>query len=433
MKATLLVLCGLLACSWAKTVPVRTVTYDGDRVFRCNSKEMSKTELAKIFTHDAADMWAERADGTFDVRTLSQQERGADLEAILHSTAACNMVIANVEDYIASFEASARVAAEKVNSPAAWHDDYHTYAEIYAWYQELALEHPDVLHFESTIGESGEGRLQPAVHIAGGSRTNSSRHRIYFQCQIHAREWISGATCMYIVDYLVNSYHTDTRVRELLDTIEFVVVPFTNPDGYTYTWNGDRLWRKNRRINAGSTCRGVDQNRNYNSHWNEGGSSSNPCSETYHGPGPASEPETQNTQNYFRENFPIVGAIDWHSYSQLILRPWGYTSQDSPDESRLSSLGSTMRSLILSVHGMSYTSQKSIGLYPTSGTASDWFYDYEANEGNPFRAAGYTVELRDTGRYGFLLPPTEIIPTGQEMIPAVLEFAESLTRDPLTN
>ena len=61
------------------------------------------------------------------------------------------------------------------------------------------------------------------------------------------------------------------------------------------------------------------------------------------------------------------------------------------------------------VHGARYTSQKSIGLYPTSGTASDWFYGLEATEANRgYRAAGYTIELRDTGQYGFLLPPQQV-------------------------
>ena len=84
-----------------------------------------------------------------------------------------------------------------------------------------------------------------------------------------------------------------------------------------YSWDGDRLWRKNRRVNSGTSCRGVDLNRNYNDHWNEarnkkknrtrhrlyaffkGGSSNNPCSETFHGAFAASEPETQVTSNYF--------------------------------------------------------------------------------------------------------------------------------------
>lgn len=60
------------------------------------------------------------------------------------------------------------------------------------------------------------------------------------------------------------------------------------------------------------------------------------------------------------------------------------------------------------VHGKKYISQKSIQLYLTTGTASDWFYSDDANVNNKYRAAGYTIELRDTGMYGFQLPPNQV-------------------------
>jgi len=234
------------------------------------------------------------------------------------------------------------------------------------------------------------------------------------------------------VNFLLENYETNANVTNLLDNLEFVIVPFTNPDGYAYTWSENRLWRKNREPNSGSSCIGTDLNRNYNSHWGEGGSSSNPCSDTYKGPEPNSAPETQNTIAYFKKNAPIIGAIDWHSYSQLILRPWGWTRNDSPDEQLLKSIGDGIRQAVLESGGVPYTSQKSIDLYTTTGTASDWFYDDEASATNlGFRAAGYTIELRDTGRYGFLLPPSEIIPNGEEMVPAVLYFAQRLLETPI--
>uniref|UniRef100_A0A1X7V284 Peptidase M14 domain-containing protein n=1 Tax=Amphimedon queenslandica TaxID=400682 RepID=A0A1X7V284_AMPQE len=163
-----------------------------------------------------------------------------------------------------------------------------------------------------------------------------------------------------------------------------------------------------------------------------GGSSDNPCSETYHGEGPASEPETQNTQNYFKDNAPIIGAIDWHSYGQLLLRPYGWTNEDAPDEEQMKRINDEMSDIIYNVLEKRYISQKSIGLYPTTGSADDWFYGEEATEANKgYRAPGITVELRDTGEYGFLLPPDQIIPTGEEVVPAVLHFAEQYYENPL--
>lgn len=68
-----------------------------------------------------------------------------------------------------------------------------------------------------------------------------------------------------------------------------------------------------------------------------------------------------------------------------------------------------MSNAILQVHGKKYVSEKSIGLYPTTGSADDWFYSDSANELNgKYRSAAYTIELRDTGSYGFLLPPYEV-------------------------
>lgn len=216
----------------------------------------------------------------------------------------------------------------------------------------------------------------------------------------------------------------------MLESVEFIFIVFMNPDGYEYTWTADRLWRKNRRPHE-SGCYGVDLNRNFPYKWGEGGGSSNPCSETYWGSGPASEPEVQNTIEYFRTHMPIVGAVDWHSYGQLLLRPYGWTSEDAPDEARLKEIGDKMSAAIFEESGQRYASQKAIGLYPTSGTSRDWFYSEEANTLNKYRSAGYTIELTDTGFYGFLLPPEQIIPTGKGIIPAVLLFAEELDRVPI--
>ena len=164
-----------------------------------------------------------------------------------------------------------------------------------------------------------------------------------WQCQIHAREWISGAVCQYLVDHLVNNYRVDPEITALLDTVELIVVPFVNPDGYVFTWSDSRLWRKNREPNPGSSCVGTDLNRNYADHWGEGGGSTNPCSETYEGSRAFSGTEAAQTSQYFSANAPILGAIDWHAYSQLMLRPWGWTQADAPDERLMKECGDRFR------------------------------------------------------------------------------------------
>jgi len=86
-----------------------------------------------------------------------------------------------------------------------------------------------------------------------------------------------------------------------------------------------------------------------------------------------SEPETQNIANYFKQNGPILGAIDFHSYSQLILRPWGYTNESCPDEEELKELGEGMSQAAYGVHHVKYTPERGIQLYTVSGAASDWY------------------------------------------------------------
>lgn len=117
------------------------------------------------------------------------------------------------------------------------------------------------------------------MHITGEGGTNKAK--VWFQCSIHSREWISNAVCQYIVSYLVSNYGINEEVTSLLNTVELIVMPFVNPDGYKWTWSSSRLWRKNRQPNSGSTCVGTDLNRNYNDKWGTGGGSTNPCSDTY--------------------------------------------------------------------------------------------------------------------------------------------------------
>jgi carboxypeptidase T len=181
------------------------------------------------------------------------------------------------------------------------------------------------------------------------------------------------------------------------------------------------LWRKNRRQNADGSI-GVDPNRNYGYMWgtlNINTSSHVPSDPTYVGPRAFSEPETQAVRNLVaRELFR--GVITYHSYSQLILYPWGYTSEPIPDASDLSTmtkLAKRMQQLIRGVHGETYTPQQSSQLYPTAGDTTDWTY-------GEYGIPSFTIELRPDSpeNGGFILPPEQIQPTFEENLPAALEF-----------
>ena len=232
---------------------------------------------------------------------------------------------------------------------------------------------------------------------------------------IHAREWISPSTCMYFADNLIDRIKNDPAYANLMRRVAVYIIPSLNPDGYVYTWTNDRYWRKNRRNNGNGT-RGVDLNRNYATGWGGQGSSSNTSSEIYRGPSPMSEPENQGLANLVQNLPNVVGFIDYHSYSQLIMWPWGYQSALCPDDAVHRFVGGRMRSAIFNYSGMVYQDGPiNTTIYPASGTTVDWFY-------SPIGAISMTVELRDTGQYGFLLPESQILPTQQENWQAFQSF-----------
>ena len=296
-----------------------------------------------------------------------------------------------------------------------WFDDYKSFDEINAYIDTLIANYPNLIS-KQQIGSSIEGRPIYALTIT--SPVGSNKPALCFDGMHHAREWISPMTVMYIADRLVSTYDTDPDVHGMLDRATFYLVPVVNPDGYVYTWTTDRLWRKNRRNNGGGLY-GVDLNRNYGTGWGGSGSSGDPSSDTYRGTAPFSEPETQALRDFVLAHGDIVAHIDFHSYSQLILRPYGYdyTDPPQPDLSVFENLGSDMASAIYAIHGQTYTSEPANNLYLASGICTDWVYD----GGGAF---SWTIELRDTGYYGFVLPADQIIPTGEENFAAISVLAD---------
>lgn len=214
-------------------------------------------------------------------------------------------------------EESKRVVGAKADP---FFDEYRPNEVIDEYLQILAAEHEEIATFVPSIGPSVQGQPIRAI-IIGGSDGGPA---IYNQCGIHAREWITHSTCMYMIVELLES--PDPLIRRLVSEIRFVFVPNGNPDGYVWSFaeNGNRLWRENRAVPQPSepTCFGVDLNRNFDDNWADGPpgcSSANPCSQTYHGTGPASEAETRAMQDFVIEignTHQYLGAIDWHSFTR---------------------------------------------------------------------------------------------------------------------
>jgi len=255
-----------------------------------------------------------------------------------------------------------------------------------------------------TIGQSYDGSDMIFAKVCRGGCGN--KPAMWIDGGIHAREWISPATAMFMLKELVEN---DADHPDLLENLDWYILPVVNPDGYLYTQTDNRLWRKTRKPN-GNGCYGTDANRNFGYMWGTGGSSSDPCSDTYMGASPFSEIETANMRDWLTANKDMIKFYNnIHSYSQLILLPWGFSYDEPDNQDDLYRVASTCNDDLYAVHQKTYE----VGcipclLYVASGGSLDWTL---GELGIPY---SYGMELRDTGAYGFLLPPEQIIPTGEE-------------------
>ncbi|AKH16381.1 M14 family zinc carboxypeptidase [Deinococcus soli (ex Cha et al. 2016)] len=277
---------------------------------------------------------------------------------------------------------------------------YRTVEETYASAQNLVTQYPNLASW-SSFGSSwlkskGRGGYDMNVLKLTNRSTTGTKPRLLITASIHAREYTPAELATRFAEYLLANYGKDADVTWMLDTQEVWLVLQSNPDGRKKAEAG-ASWRKN--VNDTQPCSnglyGVDLNRNFNYAWGTGGSSADPCNETYKGTAAASEIETQNLQTLIKAAFadnrgpartdaapastPGV-YVDVHSYSKLVLWPWGDTTTVTPNGAALQSLGRKL------AYFNGYTPEQAVGLYPTSGTTDDFAY-------GELGVASYTIEL----------------------------------------
>ncbi|XP_067121029.1 carboxypeptidase B-like [Centruroides vittatus] len=323
-----------------------------------------------------------------------------------------------IEDVQKIFEAERRDAEELTGrvSPTFF-DKYQTLNEIYRFMESLADEFPDIASV-FTIGTSYEVREMKGIKI--GSNKNSSKPIIWLDAGIHAREWISPPTVLYIATQLATEYEIKDDVKKLVDEFDWYILPVANPDGYVYSHTTNRLWRKTRSMTRSFWgCRGADPNRNFGYQWNVAGASNEPCSEIFAGYHPFSEPETKNIADFLtarKDNLKLY--LTYHSYGQFWFTPWGYTKTLPSSYHEMINLAQPAIDAIEKKHGFRYSLGSSSNLlYLAAGGSDDWAY------GSLGVKYSYTIELRDTGTYGFALPQRFIIPVGEENWEAVKTLA----------
>lgn len=269
-------------------------------------------------------------------------------------------------------------------------DNFHTYNQMLTELQAIEAAHPDIAKLYD-IGDSWEKQRGIANRDIWAMKISDNvQQEERFECEVlyianhHAREIITPEIVMYFINYLVDNYGTDEKATFIVDNRQLWLIPMMNPDGHNYVFTTDMWWRKNRR-NNGDGYYGVDLNRNWGYAWgyDNSGSSPYPWSETYRGTESFSEPETQAVRNLTLDHKFII-SLSYHSYSQLVLYPWAYIRQQTPDHDIFVEIADSI------VAYNNYTPQAAWQLYLVNGGSDDWLYG-EQNQKNKIYA--FTPEV----------------------------------------
>ncbi|MFD4589626.1 M14 family metallopeptidase [Streptomyces rubiginosohelvolus] len=287
---------------------------------------------------------------------------------------------------------------------------YHNYAEMTAAIDARIAANPSIMS-KRVIGKTYQGRDIIAVKVSDNVGTDEAEPEVLFTAHQHAREHLTVEMSLYLLREFAAGYGSDSRITQAVNGRELWIVPDMNPDGgeYDIASGSYRSWRKNRQPNSGSSAIGTDLNRNWAYKWGCcGGSSSSPSSDTYRGRAAESAPETKVVADFVRSRVvggkqQITAAIDFHTYSELVLWPFGYTYNDTApgmttdDRNAFAAVGQKMAA------SNGYTAEQSSDLYITDGSIDDWLWGSQ-------KIFGYTFEMypRSASGGGFY-PPDEVI------------------------
>jgi len=309
---------------------------------------------------------------------------------------------------------------------------YRTVAQLDSLTATLAASFPQLCSRFELPETSVQQRKVYALRIRAGSGEN--RRGVLLVGGAHSRELMNPDLLVELAVDVLASYLNGTDIvlgqrtwpaqdiKIMLENLDLYLIPCINPDGREYVMTVDDLWRKNRRDNPGTPCDGVDLNRNLDLLWGvtQGQTSCAACSDVFAGPAVFSEPETRNVKHLL-DTHRIDCFVDVHSYSELVLYPWGHAPTQTTDSSkrstslpsgtcspladqgykeymiprdlqRFETVAQRIVDAIAGVRGRFYTPQPGVGLYPTTGTHSDYVYGRHIADPNLDKVYGYTIE-----------------------------------------
>lgn len=272
---------------------------------------------------------------------------------------------------------------------------YLRHDEVNEYLQSLSKKHSSQVSVKEA-GTSHEGRSIKTITI----NDKPGNAVVFLDAGIHAREWIAPATALYAINQLVE--HASEN-QDVLSNLTWVIMPVVNPDGYEFSHESDRFWRKTRKP-SGKNCMGTDGNRNFDFHWGEVGASNQGCADTFRGETAFSEPETQAVRDAVNK---LKGRckfyLSLHSYGNYILYPWGWTSKLPDTWEDIDEVAQAGAAAIKQATGSRYTVGSSTNvLYAASGGSDDWAF---AVADVPI---SITMELPGGGNGGFNPPPSSI-------------------------
>ena len=312
---------------------------------------------------------------------------------------------------------------------------FSTIDQCYAHLDNMAALFPDLITVKQPVSTTNTINGLPVYYVKISDNPNETENepQVLYTGMHHAREPIGMQHLLYFMYYLLENYSTNEEVRQIVDNTELYIVPIMNVDGYQYNINtqpnGGGMWRKNRR-NNGDGSYGVDLNRNYGFFWgyDDEGSSPFPSDDTYRGTDPFSEPETQIMKE-FCETHDFKIALNYHSYSNLLLYPWGYTESTCPDDVVFAEYSRRMTADNQYTYGPGSTT-----IYPSNGGSDDWMYGEQTTKN---KILSYTPEVGGNGD-GFWPQSSRIIQLCQEnMLQSLLAarfsgtYAEIVDNTPL--
>uniref|UniRef100_A0A1A9VL70 Peptidase M14 domain-containing protein n=1 Tax=Glossina austeni TaxID=7395 RepID=A0A1A9VL70_GLOAU len=295
---------------------------------------------------------------------------------------------------------------------------YPTLCEIYSWLDFIIKKCPRVVTgFD--IGRSYEGRLIRGLKLS----FKPGKKAIFIESNIHAREWITSAACTYLIMELLFSINPD--VREMAESLDWWIIPILNVDGFVYSHEKERLWRKTRRPATDADCVGVDLNRNFNFKW-ELLKCTDPCSKVYSGPYPHSEPEVDQLTTFINNNIPegsIKIYVALHSPAQAVLTPWTHTRVLPKSYGHLIYVANAFADALYRRYHTRYNCGNSANMMKMfSGGSKDWAFSVKRVP------IAYTIELPGKGRGTppFELPENEILRTSAEMLDGFIGMVKAV-------